>query len=292
MDRRFQLTWPQGELPLTRCQVMGILNVTPDSFSDGGEHLPLAYAVKRAWQVVEEGADILDVGGESTRPGSEAVDESVERSRLWPLLRELNTNNYPIPISLDSSKPRLIRDAGNSGYVQIINDVCGLRDPKMRAVVIETGLPVIIMHMFGQPRSMQNDYHYDDVVEDLISFFGKRLEVLGREENVILDPGIGFGKSVEHNLTLLRRLSEFKRLGFPLMIGASRKSFIGKVLDLEVEERLEGSLAAAAVAVSQGASIVRVHDVRASVRVIRLVESVGGSLGSRPEPSQIVQQTV
>lgn len=270
----FKLRWPNGSLVLDRCRVMGILNVTPDSFSDGGKFIKPQAAVKRAWEIAQEGADILDVGAESTRPGAQAITEDEERGRLWSILDCLTKENFPIPISLDSTKPALVAEAFEKGWIQVANDVGGLRDPKMVEVIKEFQIPVILMHMFGTPRTMQQDYHYKDVVADLISFFQKRLKETEIDDNVVLDPGIGFGKSVDHNLTILNRLQEFAPLGCPLMVGASRKFFVGKVLNLKTEDRLEGSLAAAAIAAYNGASIVRVHDVQATVRVLEVVEAI------------------
>ena len=267
------LKWNGGELSLEKCRVMGILNVTPDSFSDGGAHLSVDEAVRHAWQIANEGADILDVGGESTRPGAKPVNLKAERDRVWPILQRLKEEKYPLPISLDSVKSDLAEEALEGSYAQIINDVEGLRNPKMVEIVKKYEAPVILMHMFGQPRTMQSEYHYEDVVEDLITFFRQRLKDVGIEKNVVIDPGIGFGKSVDHNLQILRRLKEFDVIGHPVLIGASRKSFIGKVLDLPVEDRLEGSLAAAVIAAYNGASIIRAHDVSQTVRAVHLVQS-------------------
>ncbi len=253
---------------------MGVLNTTPDSFSDGGRFVGLDQAVARAWEVAKEGADILDIGGESTRPGAIPVSEQSERDRVWPVLEKLAEQKYPLPISLDTTKPKLVFEAFQQGLIQIINDVEGLRNPDMVSVVKELHVPLILMHMFGKPRTMQKDYFYKDVVCDLISFFSSRLEETGISENVVLDPGLGFGKGVEHNVVILHRLSEFKSLGYPLLVGASRKTFIGEILDAGVNERLEGSLAVAAIAVYNGASILRVHDVAATVKVVKVIEAI------------------
>ncbi len=253
---------------------MGILNVTPDSFSDGGKYIDPERALAQAWKIQKEGADLLDIGAESTRPGSEGVSEEEEKKRLWSVLRKLKEEEYPLPISLDSCKASLVEAAIKEGLIQMVNDVQGLRDPEMVRVVKENQVPVCIMHMFGVPRSMQSEYVYEDVVSDLITFFKERLKETGLKDNVILDPGIGFGKSVKHNLQILQRLPEFLELGHPILIGASRKSFIGKTLDVDVEERLEGSLAVAAISAYQGASILRVHDVQETVRVVRMAEAI------------------
>ncbi len=269
-----RLYWKSGELKLDRPRVMGVLNMTPDSFSDGGAYFSLDRAVARAWEMANEGADLIDIGAESTRPGSEGISEEEERRRLWPLLENLRAKSFSLPISLDCTKPALVADALDEGLVQIVNDVEGLRNPSMRDVILERKAPIIVMHMFGTPRTMQNDFRYDDVVKDLISFFRVRMEETGLKENIVIDPGIGFGKSIEQNLSLLHRLAEFKVLNAPILIGASRKSFIEKILDLDMDERLEGSLAAAAVAVYNGAAMVRVHDVQPTVRIVRLVEAI------------------
>jgi dihydropteroate synthase len=261
---------------MKKCQVMGILNLTPDSFSDGGLFTSLDKAVKRAFQMKEEGADLIDVGAESTRPGAESVEEKTERNRLFPVLKELKNRNFPIPISLDTSKPSLADEALSEGLVSMVNDVEGLRNPKMADVIRKWKVPVVLMHMFGSPRTMQNDFHYGDIVSDLIRFFkGRILESGLQNDQIILDPGIGFGKSVEHNLQILKRLRELGDLGYPILIGASRKSFIGKILNLPNPlDRVEGSLACALLAVQNGASYVRVHDVLPSVLALQMVEAI------------------
>jgi dihydropteroate synthase len=266
-------------------RVMGTLNVTPDSFSDGGRFLEPDKAVERAFAIAEEGADLLDIGAESTRPGAEPVPEEEERRRLWPVLERLAREKFPLPVSLDCAKPALVAEAWDTGWIAIVNDVEGLRNPEMVRVVRERNAPVILMHMWGTPRTMQQDFRYGDVVADLIAFFRRRIEETGLAEQVTVDPGIGFGKSVEQNLEILRRLREFGVLGRPILVGASRKSFIGKVLDLpDPADRLEGSLAAAAVAAMNGASIVRVHDVRATVRFLKLFSAAGGTPQAGGDP--------
>lgn len=277
MSEKFQLTWKGGSLSLHRCRVMGILNVTPDSFYDGGNFLDSSVAVERAWAMVDEGADLIDIGAESTRPGAPEISIEEERKRLIPVLEKLKSENFPLPISLDTSKPEILSEACKGGLIQIANDVTGLRNPAMVLSVVSHQIPVIIMHMVGNPRTMQTEFEYDDVVRDIIDFFKRRLDDCRIKNNVVLDPGIGFGKDVPHNLALINRLNEFKELGFPLLVGASRKSFIGKVLELDAEERLEGSLAVAAIAVDRGANLVRVHDVKETVRVVRMVEAIKSS---------------
>lgn len=274
MSDKLVLTWKSGSLSLHKCRVMGILNITPDSFFDGGDFVDPSQAVDRAWSMVDEGADLIDIGAESSRPGAPQISLEEEKKRLFPVLEKLKTENFPLPVSLDSTKPEIIVEACKNGLIQIANDITGLRNPAMVLAVVTHQIPVIIMHMFGNPQTMQDDYHYDDVVTDLIDFFRRRLNDCRLKNNVVLDPGIGFGKSVAHNLAILSRLNEFQTLGFPLLIGASRKSFIGTALDLEVGERLEGSLAAAAIAVDRGAKMLRVHDVKETVRVVKMVEAI------------------
>lgn len=258
--------------------VMGILNVTPDSFFDGGVYINKESAVKRVFQMVDEGADIIDIGGESTRPFSTPVPETVESERVIPILEEV-ISSIDIPVSIDTRKPSIARKAVEIG-AQIVNDVSGLRDEEMMRTVSELGVPVIIMHMLGDPQTMQLNIVYEDVVGDIMMFLAERIreaEENGIEKDkIIIDPGIGFGKEVHHNLDILRRLREFRCLGRPLLVGTSRKTFIGKVLGLPKEERLEGSLASAAVSVINGADIVRVHDVKETVRVCKLIDAVYG----------------
>ena len=256
---------------------MGILNVTPDSFSDGGLFLKTDDAIRRAEALVEEGAALIDVGGESSRPGSDPVPAEEEIRRVVPVIEHLS-KRLPIPISIDTSKAGVARRAIAAG-ARIINDISALRfDPEMAPLAAETGVPVVLMHMQGTPKEMQARPVYADVVREITAFFESRIRFaeqagIGRDR-ILLDPGIGFGKTTEHNLEILARLSEFRSLGRPVLIGPSRKSFIGRVLDLPAEERLEGTAAAVAVGILHGASILRVHDVRAMIRVTRMVEAI------------------
>lgn len=255
-----------GERPL----VMGILNVTPDSFSDGGRYMDVERALERAEEMVEEGADIIDLGGYSTRPGATHVDQKEEMDRVLPVLRKLR-RVYSGPVSLDTFNARVAEEGLKEG-ADIINDTGGLQaDPEMKEVVARYGCPVVIMHnrLGGGYRDLLRE-----VWEDLKAALLLAQESGISKEKVILDPGIGFGKTFEENLTLIKRLSEFKSLGCPLLIGASRKSFIGKTLGLTVEERMEGSLAAAIVALTQGASIFRVHDVKATRRALDMAWAI------------------
>lgn len=275
--RSFTLRFPKGELDIDRTLVMGALNVTPDSFSDGGRFLEPEAAIKGGVRMEEEGADILDVGGESTRPGSEPVTPQEEWRRLEPVLMGL-AERVEIPISVDTYRPETASKALDAG-ASMVNDVTGLRDMELARVVAKYDVPVILMHMLGEPKTMQRNPQYEDVVADILRFLRERIEVAVREgvdrEKIVVDPGIGFGKNIEHNLEILRRLGEFRSLGRPVLVGTSRKSFIGKILNLDVEHRLEGSLAAAVVAASKGANIVRTHDVKETIKALRVADAIG-----------------
>lgn len=266
-----------GELVFSqRTLVMGILNVTDDSFSGDGLGADSLSAVEQAAHFVADGADILDVGGESTRPGSEPVSAQQELDRVMPVLVGLRAA-LDVPVSVDTSKPEVAREALAAG-AQIINDINGLRAEGMIQVAAESGAAVVIMHMQGEPRTMQAAPRYEDVVGDVKAWLAGRVDecVAGgiRESQIIIDPGFGFGKSVNHNLTLLRRLGEFADLGRPILMGTSRKSTLGKVLDLPVEERVFGTAATCAVAIHNGASIIRVHDVAQMSQVARMTDAI------------------
>jgi len=268
--------------PTTR--LMGIVNVTPDSFSDGGAFLDPERAVEHALALACEGADILDVGGESTRPGSLPVPADEELARVLPVIRKLRPRTGVL-ISVDTTKSAVARAALDAG-ADIVNDTSALRDdPEMAAVVARSGAAVVLMHMKGTPRTMQEAPHYDDLVGEIRSFLAARCraaEAAGiAAERIIVDPGIGFGKTAEHNLALIERLDAFRDLGRPLCVGFSRKAFIGRVLGLPPGERLEGTIAAAVLSVSRGAEILRVHDVGPVARAVRMAEAI---LGARPEP--------
>jgi dihydropteroate synthase len=261
---------------------MGILNVTPDSFSDGGSYFEFDRAVARGLQMVEEGADIVDVGGESTRPGAEEVPEEEEIRRVLPVVSALS--QLKVKVSIDTTKPKVAQEALAAGAF-LLNDVTGLRNPAMRRVCVETGCQVCIMHMQGEPRTMQVSPSYENVVKDVKGFLvssAQRTELAGvARDRIWLDPGIGFGKTPEHNLALLRALPELVAAGYPVLIGVSRKSFIGKVLGSEgvplpAEERLEGTLALQAAAQLAGAKVIRAHDVWASRRVINMLSAFAG----------------
>lgn len=261
-----------------RTHVMGVLNVTPDSFSDGGRFFDHSAAVKRGVEMVSDGADIIDVGGESTRPGAEPVPEEEEIRRAIPVVEQL-VKEVEVPVSIDTTKAAVALSAFEAG-ASILNDVSALRfDPDIVEAAIQAGAGIILMHMLGDPRTMQDAPHYDDVTGEVASFLGARAsaaENLGvASEAIAVDPGIGFGKTVDHNLSLIKHLEEMvSELEYPVVIGTSRKSFIGKVLELEVEQRLEGTAATVAWAVASGAHVVRVHDVREMVRVVRVTEAI------------------
>jgi dihydropteroate synthase len=264
---------PIGEYPL----VMGVLNVTPDSFSDGGKFLEINKAVDRALLMAEQGADIIDIGGESTRPGARQVSVAEEIDRIQPVLERLQGKHDKF-ISIDTRKSEVAEIACKYG-AGIVNDVSALRhDEKIALIAKSHNTYLVLMHMLRTPETMQVDIHYDDLVGDISDFLMKSADLAisyGIEKNkLILDPGIGFGKTVEHNFSLLKNIPRFKKLGYPLLIGASRKSFIGKTLNLTVEDRLEGSLATAVFAIINGADIVRVHDVLATVRAIKIIEEI------------------
>jgi dihydropteroate synthase len=264
-------------LDLERPVVMGVLNVTPDSFFDGGRYSQLSPALDRAASIVAEGAGIIDVGGESTRPGSESVDEAVEMQRVIPLIESIAAR-FDIAISIDTSKLSVMAAAVGAG-ASIVNDVYALRAAGARAWAASTAAGVCLMHMQGEPRTMQEHPHYGDVVAEVVGFLqGEREACIAAgigSEAIALDPGIGFGKSLAHNLTLLRELRSLVALGSPVLVGVSRKSLIGRVLGgRALEERLHGGLGLAALAVATGANIIRTHDVAPTVDVIRMVDAV------------------
>ncbi len=261
-----------------RTILMGILNVTPDSFSDGGRFFDHSAAVQRAVEMVQQGADIIDIGGESTRPGSEPVSASEEIDRVVPVVRSL-AESVEVPISIDTSKAEVAR-AALEGGASIVNDITAATlDPDMAPLIAEKRCPAVLMHMRGTPRDMQTQTSYADLMGEICAFLRDRISAMvdaGAEEKaLIIDPGIGFAKTVEQNLEIIRRLQELKSIGRPVLIGTSRKSTIGKVLgDLAVEERLEGTAATVALSISGGADIIRVHDVKEMARVARMTDAV------------------
>jgi len=266
---------------LSRPRVMGILNITPDSFSDGGSLFDsgrpaLDRILLRAGRMVADGADILDIGGESTRPGAIAVSTAEELDRVIPVIERLS-RELDVALSVDTSSPEVMLEAASHG-VGLINDVRALSRPGAIAAAAATGLPVCLMHMRGEPAVMQNAPRYDDVVDEVAAFLRQRVEACTKlgvaRRNIVLDPGFGFGKSVDHNLTLLNHLEQLREIGFPILVGLSRKALIGHVLGRPVAERLPGSLALAAIAVMKGAVIIRVHDVRETADVVRMCTAV------------------
>jgi dihydropteroate synthase len=263
-------------IDLTRPVVMGILNVTPDSFSDGGRYARPEAAFDRAAAMVSEGAGIIDVGGESTRPGAEGVDEAVEAERVVPVIERI-ARTLDVAISIDTSKPGVMAAAVSAGAC-IVNDVYALRAPGARNWAAEAGVGVCLMHMQGEPRTMQHHPEYQDVVAEVCEFLAAERDVCIAagvlRSAIALDPGLGFGKGLDHNLALLKALPRIAALGSPLLVGVSRKSFIGRILGRSTHERLAGGLGLAALAVSMGARIIRSHDVGATRDAITMVNAV------------------
>lgn len=272
----YKLIFPDRQMVLSRTHIMGVINVTPDSFSDGGQHFERDVAIKHALRLVEEGADIIDVGGESTRPTSDSVAPDEEWKRVEPVIKALE-HETDVPISIDTRKPEVAWKAIEAGAI-MVNDVSGLRNPEMVELVVKEGVAVVIMHMLGEPKTMQDNPIYEDVVREVKSYLKQQMELAIKagvdKKAIVIDPGIGFGKTVEHNLKLINHITDFQELGRPVMIGASRKSFIGKITSAEVSDRLEGSLATAVIAAVNGARIVRVHDVKQTRRALRVAEAI------------------
>ena len=258
-----------------RTFLMGILNVTPDSFSDGSKFNSIEDAVNYAIKMVDEGADIIDVGGESTRPGSTQISVEEELKRVLPVIEQL-VKQTNVPISIDTYKSDVAELALNAG-AQIVNDISGLHfDPKMASIVAKLNGSLVVMHIKGTPRTMQANLEYNNLITEVKSYLETsiNLAISGGVKQIIVDPGIGFGKTVQHNLEIIKQLRVFSDLGYPILAGPSRKSFIGKILNVGVDDRLEGTAAAVAACVMNGASIVRVHDVRAMKRVVGLIDAI------------------
>jgi dihydropteroate synthase len=258
--------------------LMGVLNVTPDSFSDGGEFFGAEPAVAHAEKMFDEGAQVIDVGGESTRPGSDPVNPEEELSRVLPVIRGILSVRPAAIVSIDTYRSSTAEAALDTG-ARVVNDVTALGDPKMAGLVAERGCPIVLMHMLGEPKSMQQDPRYEDVVREVRDFLAERAEHALRAgvepENVILDPGIGFGKTLEHNLKLLNRLDSLVELGFPVLVGVSRKSFLGKITGSDdTKDRLFGTVAANVLAYERGASLFRVHDVRANGEALAVAAAI------------------
>lgn len=266
-----------GPGPQSPIKVMGILNVTPDSFSDGGRFTSVLAIQKQVEKMIGEGAGIIDIGGESSRPLAAPVSPAEEAARVIPVIRAIR-KQFAIPISVDTTKASIARQALDDG-ADMINDISALRfDPTMAALAATTGSPVVIMHMQGTPGDMQKDPRYDNVVEEILAFLGERIEWavahgIARDK-IIVDPGIGFGKSIAHNLTIIKHLEMFKRLGCPVLLGHSRKAFIGKIIDREVGDRDTGTAIVSALCATRGVDIIRVHDVAGTVQAIKIAEAI------------------
>jgi len=274
-----RLTWSRYDLDLGRkTHVMGILNVTPDSFSDGGLHVDRQTAIQSGIQMVRDGADILDIGGESTRPGSEPVTLEEELMRTIPVIEALS-RSVAVPVSIDTYKAEVARQALEAG-ASMVNDISGLRfDPDMPKTVAGHNIPVVMMHIKGRPRDMQQNPRYEALIPEIMDYFRISIRLarkFGIPDNMmIIDPGIGFGKTFDHNLEILNNLEQFTLLEKPLLVGPSRKAFLGKILgDAPAAERLEGTAAAVAVSIIKGANIIRVHDVKEMVKVARVVDAI------------------
>ena len=280
MLERFQIQCGDRILDFSRrTHVMGILNVTPDSFSDGGKFYHPGQAIDHGLRMAEQGADIIDIGAESTRPGAEPVSIAEELDRLLPVLEGL-LKHADILISIDSYKASVAEAALKTG-AHIINDISALRfDDRMKDVVAQYQVPVILMHIKGEPRNMQHNPSYEDLIGEIYNYLAESIEfatTAGVARNkIIIDPGIGFGKRLQDNYEIINKLAEFQQLGCPILVGPSRKSFIGKVLNLPPDQRLEGTIAAIAIGIQNGANIVRVHDVSAVVRACRIIDLLVG----------------
>jgi len=253
---------------------MGILNLTPDSFSDGGNYTDVEAAIKRAKEMVEEGVDIIDVGAESTRPGAKYIEEEEELRRLLPVVKRL-VEEIEVPISIDTYKSKVAEESLKLG-AHIINDIKGLKgDPEMAKVVAKYNAPIIIMHIKGTPKTMQNDPKYKDLIGEISDKLEGSIEIAIKAgikaENIILDPGIGFGKTFNDNLKLIDKLGKLRKIGYPILIGASRKGFIGEILGTPPLERVEGNLAVAVLSAYNGASIIRVHEVKETKQALKIV---------------------
>lgn len=261
---------------LAKINIMGIINTTPDSFSDGGLYADSKRAIEHARQLIEEGVDILDIGGESTRPGASKVSLEEELHRTIPVIKAIREFS-DIPLSIDTSKAKVMQAAAHAG-ADIINDVRALQQPGSLSAAAESGLMVCLMHMQGAPDSMQDNPVYEDVVDEVKQFLAERIRIAEeagiKQSDIIIDPGFGFGKTLQQNLQILARLDEFRALGYPLLVGLSRKSMLGLLLDQPVDKRLHGSLSAAVISALSGANIIRVHDVQQTKEVLTIVQAV------------------
>lgn len=264
-------------IDLTTPRIMGILNVTPDSFSDGGQFMSLVKAVAQAETMVEQGASFIDIGGESTRPGAAAVDIEEEIRRVIPVIEALIQRQLPAVISIDTSKPELMKRAVDAG-AGLINDVNALQEKSAIDVAATLKVPVCLMHMQGKPRTMQQDPQYENVVKDVFKFLQDRMNACLaagiKKQNILVDPGFGFGKTLGQNLSLLKHLSAFAKMDVPILVGLSRKSMLGTILEKTVDNRMAGSIAAACMALTAGASILRVHDVEETMDAIKVYSAI------------------
>ena len=273
-----EIPYPGGKLSLNRTLIMGVLNVTPDSFSDGGKFYEPEIAINHALQMLDEGADIIDIGGESTRPGAEPLPTDIELKRVIPIIQSIIKARPDAVISIDTYKSIVAEKSIKAG-AKIVNDISGLSfDPEMKNVIREYKVPVVIMHIKGTPRNMQENPYYEDLMGELIQYFRERVNLAFeagiRKNQIIIDPGIGFGKRVEDNYVLLNHIDELASLGYTVLVGPSRKSFIGKILNLPPAERIWGTAAAVAIAVYKGVNIIRVHDVKEMIQVVKIAERI------------------
>ncbi|KHN90378.1 dihydropteroate synthase [Pectobacterium actinidiae] len=270
-----QLVARDSTLDLSCPHIMGILNVTPDSFSDGGKHNKLDTALLHVQEMITAGATLIDIGGESTRPGAADVSTEEELSRVVPVVEAI-AKRFDVWISVDTSKPEVMTASAQAG-AHLINDIRALQEPGALEAAAATGLPVCLMHMQGMPRTMQHKPHYDDLMQDIGDFLQQQIERCVNanipKNKLLLDPGFGFGKNLAHNYTLLARLSELHRFELPLLVGMSRKSMIGQILNVPPAQRVYGSVACAVIAAMQGAQIIRVHDVKETADAMRIVEA-------------------
>ena len=277
-NKTFTLNWRNYSLELgQRTHVMGILNVTPDSFSDGGRYLEREKAIEHGIAMARDGADIIDVGGESTRPYSKKISIDEEMERVIPVIEALSQESN-IPICIDTYKSEIAKVAMQAG-ASMINDISAFRfDPDLISVVQESGVPVILMHMKGTPDNMQDNPTYDDLIGEILDFLNSAVDrALSGEINkdmIIIDPGIGFGKTFDHNLEIIKTLTKFHSLGRPILLGTSRKAFIGHILDREVHDRDTGTMATIAAGVMNGAHIIRVHDVKKGVETVKVIDAI------------------
>ena len=276
MNTNTQFLCGRFQLDLTRPHVMGIVNVTPDSFSDGGKYSSVELAVEHALQLIAEGADILDIGGESTRPGAAPVGLDEELRRVIPVIEALSKVTT-VPLSIDTYKPEVMRAAIQAG-ADIVNDICALREEGALEIVANSNAGVCLMHMQGIPQTMQINPQYTDVVSEVKQFLADRVAACLTHgiasERITLDPGFGFGKTTAHNVALIQHLNSFVELGFPLLVGLSRKSVLGRIAGGDEQQRLHAGLAASVISVMKGAKIVRVHDVKATVDALKVVAAV------------------